>query len=316
MIKIALIKKNTFYLELPDITNIYNKPKHDLTQLKDIIKTEIEKFVEFIEIDGNSLVENIINYLDYEQGDELDTETILENKTNVFQICYKMKENPDLGNSLSYILSRKAIFGSSVLISNEYDNPYKLSSITLDNIVDIFMDKIYSQCIFITENGNMTEYYFRDIKEITNLLLKSQNVNKYEIEIAGFKLDIYNTNNSTKTNVIGTRLIGDSLIKGDILIVYTLGDLILSQLHIDELKKIELISLGNLEKRKSIVRSSECNRYVFIEQLYKTYKHECILCKKTDNLKRCTKCYRIIVCSDECFKKYYHEQHKYDCIKN
>ncbi len=334
MTNIALIKKNLYTLELPEINDIYNKPKHDLTQIKEKIKLSIIDLVEFIEIESNSLMENIVSHLDYEHGDNIDTETLLENKTNVFQICYKLNEDLDSSNSLSCILSRKTIFGKTIVIANEYDDDkYKLCSVTLDHIVDIIMDKIYAQCIFITENGDMTEYYFKDIKEITSLLLKSETINKYEIEISGFKLDIYNTNVSTlvdssiKNNITGTRLVGDFKIKGDIIVVYTIGSvqgtqiqlcdgLILSRLYIDELKKLELLSLGSMEDRKLIVRSNEYNRYTFINKLYNNYKHKCINCDNTANLKRCTKCYRILACSDECFKKYYKEHHKNDCINN
>ena len=310
MIYLALIKKNDYFMEFSELEDHYNKPSNDLVSLKEKIKDSIKDLVEFIEIEDNSLLEHIVSNLDYQHNDQLDTDTILETNKNVFQVCYKLKEDLDNNNHLATLLSRKIKFGNAIFIGYEYknlddiereleikeknklikkneDNPqedkiqdeyqevqstcYNLCSITLDNIVDILLDKIYSQCVFCKSNKEMiephsgqntnfakqnyVEYRFRNINELSNTLFGTNDINKYEIECGGFKLDIYEKkNNDDKPNILATRLVGECVVKGDVIIVCTIGDNILGQISIPELKQIEKIATCSMDDRKEKTR--------------------------------------------------------------
>ena len=93
MIHLAVIKKNNYYVDIPEIEEYYNKKSTNISELKDKIKNSFKNLVEFIEIDENSLIENIVSKLDYHEGDQIDTIDILETNDKVFQMCVIIKEN-------------------------------------------------------------------------------------------------------------------------------------------------------------------------------------------------------------------------------
>lgn len=339
---VAIIKPNKFWEDL-----YKNKEQMDrLTKLDVLenIEIEISKYITFKKLTHVEMMDFIVDTIKLTSDKLGSTSLCYEDKDHVYQLCHYSKvdngekekdEDPENINSIAGFLCSEDIniYGTVVLISskiNTYNNNTCITdTIELTDISRILYNKVVHKGVKVCTNGTVDEFIF----------YKDPLENKTETEISNYRwveLPFLNFNligfieTNPKVDVVNkkiTRLIGDKVINGDVLLVSKTTETEYINMDKELFNKLLAVANGPLTKRQLTDFEKKhgeeldgipivMNRHCILDRRYKNYKLECNYCsQKIQNDKSvvCSGCYRIKYDSIECQKKDW-LNHKYECL--
>lgn len=331
---VAEIKPNDF---------IFDKDKY--YNNIELLKYDINKFINIKETSHDSMMELIINTINLTPESLGDTLPCYENLKNMYQLCFvavksdnektnELNLNEFSNNISSYlVIGKEKIIGTTVIINNEItDNCIcKPSSVTLDDICNILYSKFIHKGIHVSTDNKITEFDYFDhplefigyneenLKNHPGILVPFL---KFNI-IAFFELN-------PKNNVINkkaTQLIGKHKVNGDVIFILKETEFEFIDLTTTIFKK--LLTISNILKEREL-REDETNegqkindlfivnnKYTILDKRYNSYKDNCSYCQQELEMTNytCTGCYRAKYHNNECRLKDW-EIHKKECIYN
>jgi len=299
----------------------------------------------YISIKNTSLLENqlvylIVDTLKMTPNDMGDTVIISESSDYVTQLCCKgeatneikntgERDKKDMNNIASYLIKGdKQIYGPVIVLRSEItdNNTCKESDMTIDLLHNILNSKFIHKGIRLGYNKDITEFTFKNypLEDMEEELIN--NYKWLEVPLFKFNLLMYIQIEPINNVINGyaTRIVGDKVIYGDVIIVSKSTEYEYIDLDIDIFKKLLKICGGSLDSRniKDIDKEGECidglpivtNRYRIVNMIFNKYKKICNYCEQpTDTFKICKGCYRFEYHNIECQKKDWNT-HKSQCL--
>ena len=336
LIKIIIVKPNNFEFIRKD----FYKNHQELIE-------KIKPYIEIKHIPFNDMMDTIVTTINLTPAEIGATETILETSSHIYQLCFLGKqgiqvpqeENNDTVttdiNNLGRFLIGEKINGNCVIIKSKINDNYICSpdSVDIDELVQIVYSKFVHTGVFVPEDkdGKLVEFdYFDHPIEYYNIINQDE-YDDYEIKNINFiEFDlctVVKKDNSINVNKRITRLFGDQIIYGDVIII-SKSTHEYYDLTINVLEKLLLVAHGLLQDRKlndnEIIEDKKINdlpmvmnKYIILEERYKQYKNVCQYCKIDLNDKQllCGGCYRIKYHSEDCRLNDW-EFHKLECLYN
>jgi hypothetical protein len=332
MIQIAIIKTTIFNFENLDnhlklITNTTKKHNHNELKksLNDCLWNQIKHGVEFKTIDKEELLNKVADFVysgNFDESIGIQTETVLDTPKKIYVMShYSLDSN--VVNELGSLFSpkRNIIKSNIVLYAYQHDinTEDKLihSDINVNDITRILRRLFYNSCIKISYQNNnpiITKCYFNNINYLIHDVWPNQIYKKLSTKILKYELDIfYPSDNLPYCNKIVMRMINEKFY-GDAIIVHYMNNF-----SEREFKRLNVLSYGNTSKRDATIDEINkfTSKYDFIENRmneWKLIKDNCMLnsCSNKINLDdyvTCSKCFRLKLCSSECFNKFILEYH-------
>jgi len=310
---VAIIKEN-------QIQFTYNIDTLTLDELK----TQIEPFIEFREVDINSMMELIVDTINLDPDAIGDTTPILENAEYVFQLCHlgmDLKNKSKLGNInhiASYVvLDQFKVYGNCVALKSKIkeNGICEPANLTLDDIVWLMYKKTVHYGVLVKTNGTVEEFKFNQHpfeKQSENIM---EQFGVIEVPFLRFNL-IALYEKIPKDDVINkkaTRIMGNKKVHGTIAFVSQSSENEYLDIDKELFNKLYTLAAGPLKLRK-LTEDEEyddkkidelrvvINRYRILDGRLKTFTNQCNKCTKilTNDYKQCSGCYRLVYCSDEC----------------
>jgi hypothetical protein len=335
MISILSIKPNDFTF---DRKKYYN----NLALLKD----DIMNYIEVITISHNDMMETIINQIGLTPELIGSSPVCYEDDKNVHQLCYASERDKELGvttpitnpNKISNYLINDVVENTCVFLSSKIgpDRICEPENATIDELVKILYSKfIHIGMLIRADNKSpLREFPYGDHPiEFYNVGEYDENKFKIlEFDFISFALcaviDLQPENNIINKRM--TRLVGNEVIYGDVLLIQKLPDAYLD-LNYELFNKINVLSFGNIESRiltedekkdadkvngLSVVNNKYCILNDRLTNLTKNYSVTCAYddCKKPNtDFKQCNNCYRVKYHDSECQKNDW-TRHKEECL--
>lgn len=339
---VAIIKPNKFWADL-----YKNKEKLESLKKPDVkedIEIEICNYITFKKLTHVEMMNFIVETIKLEHDQLGSTSICYEDKDYVYQLCHLSKvdngekekdEDPENINGISGYLCCEDmnVYGSSVLICSKIDNDNNNTCVThnleLNDISKILYNKVVHKGVHVSTDGTVKEFtFYRDPLE-----------NKSEEEISNYRwveLPFLNFNligfikAKPEVDIVNkkiTRLIGDQIINGDVLLVSKTTETEYINMDKELFNKLVAVSNGSLDSRQLTDIEKKhgeeqngipivMNRHCILDRRYKNYKLECNNClKEIENNKSvvCTGCYRVKYDSVECQKEDW-PNHKGECL--
>ena len=320
-ITIAIVKPSN--IESTTINNEINK--------NNIMQIILEN-IEIKEIMFNDMFETILKTIKYTPELAGSTDIFNETATNVYQICY-LPDSKENKNNIGTLLidNENQVNGNCVLISSRITENYTCNadSISIKDIYNILYSKLIHKGIKIDTADNVTEFAY-DTNPLKDIYDESKPTWQY-IEIPLFKFNLIlfcqlkAINNNNNINKKATRLVGDKIIYGDVIVVSKSTEHTFIDLGLDTFNKILNLTSSKLisrELKEDETKDGEkinglpmnINRYLLLEKRYKEYKMTCNYCNKLmDKIITCAGCYRVMYDHKECLKQDW-DLHKNECL--
>ena len=316
--------------------NNFNTNGNHMTR-NEILKN-IGSLISFHNSTNEEMMEQIVNFTNMTPELMGDTSLCFEDKDYVIQLCHVSPEDNkdlqlDINGIASYLVAdNRKIYGNVVVMKFKIveDDTCVNYSLNFDEIVDIIFRKFNHTGVFIDVNNNKTEFTFKEtpmeyINENLHYNYKSIDVNLFGNV---FLMFVELNPETKKPNKAATRLAGNCLVHGDVMLVAKGSDLLFSDLTLEYIEKIEKLCWGPFSKRKLEgieLQNREkidklpivMNGFRIVEKRLQKYEKECTECNnKLENTSLvCTGCYRAIYDSEECQKKHW-VTHVKECLSN
>ena len=305
---------------------------------RDEIIEGIGSLVELHESSNETMMEQIVNFTNMTPDLMGDTSLCFEDKDYVIQLCHVSPEDNkelklDINGIGSYLVAdNRKIYGNIVVMKFKItdDNTCVNHSVNYDEIVDIIFRKFNHIGVHIDVNNNKTEFMYKDtpmeyINKNLHYNYKSIDVNLFGNVFLMFVELVPETN---KPNKAATRLVGNCLIHGDVILAAKGSDILFSDVTLEYVEKIEKLCWGTFSKRNLEgveLQNREkidklpivMNGFRIVENRLQKYVKECTKCNsKLENTSLvCTGCYRAIYDNPECQKEHW-IAHSKECLVN
>lgn len=338
-INLILIKPNSFKFVRE---NHYNN--------LDKLATDMELYIENKNIKFDDMMDTIITTLGLTPELIGDTTIISETTTNIYQLCFigeppenmietaNTTETPntvtDNLNMIGYYLTGEKLNGYCILLNSKINdkNTCLPDSVTYDELVKILHSKFVHKGIFVSEDekNQLVEFdYFDHPIEYYNIH-QQEDYEQYDIKnitFLEFELCLVIKKDADVVNKRMTRLVGDQVIIGDVLII-SKSTHEYYDITYDILDKLLVAAYGPLQNRtlNNDEMSDEkqvdglpivMNKYMILEKRYKQFKNNCANCKNdlSDTQLICSGCYRVKYDSEQCRLSNW-KFHKIECLYN
>ena len=299
---IAIIKFNNYNIK-EDVKDIS----------KEDIKKDLEKLVEIREVTQNTMMENIIEVLKLTTHHVADSALCYEDDKNVYQLCNMrlLDTNNSNGkgnfNCLGTLLTttKETIYGDSVLIKSKIteDNTCIDDSIDIDDIVNLYYSKIVHKTVSINADGEISELLFRKspFENMDKDMLNNYRYIDHNILGFVFQMHIEVIPTKDKVNKKMTILKGNSIIKGNVILLLKTHEYNFLDIDKKLLKKILCLCEGSIKGRE-ISEDEKQNRKEFNNKiivmnpfciLEKRYKKYCENNKNKNKKLTCRGCFRM-----------------------
>jgi hypothetical protein len=337
MITVITIKPNNFTFNRNTYYNNLNK-----------LKDDISSYIVLHQIDPNDLMETIVTEIGLTPELIGSSPICHETDTNIYQICYAAEKQEEIGkekqsvnpNKIANYLVNDSIDNNCVFINSKI-NEHKLC-VTDDANIDMLVKILYSKFIHIgvlIRADNTTpikEFPYGDhpieFYNVTNFDEDKYKILEFDFISLGLcaVIDMKPENNIINKRM--TRIVGDQLIYGDVLLILRLPDAY-QDLDFELFNKINTLSYGPMadrllteDEKKDTEKVNDLhvinNKYCIINArlttMTKNYSSTCanINCTKSENkLGQCNKCFRVKYHNKECQESDWNN-HKEDCLHN
>ena len=277
---------NLVYKDEPN----YGKEETDICKLKcnyvDFEKSieKLKSVCELKEIESNDFMEEVVKLIELDDKHIGDLKDCYLNKTNVYQVMYKMITQYDNANELpknmlaSLISYEKELIYNNCVLINTYvskdGSSDKLENCNFNSLIELISNTEYHGCVYIDKNNNFKQVIINNKFEIVdpfNKFRKDLNINQLLIDekneiveknYLNFELAfVFRRNDSDKINEPVSRLL-HGLIKGDC-IIYSKGQYSFNDLLVSEV--LDLLKVWNkfsaLDSDYSKLNKKEKNKY-------------------------------------------------------
>lgn len=339
---VAVIQPNKFWADLYKNEEKFESLKKP--DVKEDIEIDICKYVTFKKLSHSEMMDFIVETIKL-GSDQMGSTTICyEDKDYVYQLCHLSKvdnggkekdEDPENINGISGYLCCDDIniYGTSVLICSKIDTDNNNTCVThtleLSDISKILYNKVVHKGVHVFPDGTVKEFTFykdplenKSKEEISNyrwVELPFLNFNLIGFIKANPEVDIVNKKM--------TRLIGDQVIHGDVLLVSKTTETEYVNMDKEIFNKLVAVANGSLSNRQLTDIEKKhgeeqngipivMNRHCILDRRYKNYRLECNNCsKEIENNKSvvCAGCYRVKYDTNECQKEDW-VNHKKECL--
>lgn len=242
------------------------------SQINNYIWSVVEPYVEFINIEENSLIDVISQQISKSSPDkQLDqfyyhTEASYSFPKKYLEIVHAtplwdeyVKNKPENINHLACLfnLNHYTIENIAIIISNAYDLSapkfVRIESITKDDIVRVVRRRFFFTAILI-KNNEFIKYYYQDpsllISKIYNIT-PEDTISRLSINDFRYNLSFYFQQNENKAiNQPATRINGRYRLHGDVLLLHELTENVYANLSEREAKRLNVLSYGDLTSRE------------------------------------------------------------------
>lgn len=296
-IQLIYIKENelkeNFDLVLKNDPN-YDKSEEDIIKLKsnyvDFEKSieKLQNTCELVEVDRENFMEEAIKLIELDDQHIGDLKDCFINKTNVYQVMYKMVTQYDNKNELpknilcSFINYEKELLFSKCILINTFiskdGNSDKLENFNFNSLIDLILNIDYHACVYVDCNNNFRQILINNKNEIVdpfnkfrkdlniNQMLLDTNYKMVEKNYLNFELVIvYKENLDEKVNEPISRLL-HGLIKGDC-IIYSKGKHSFYDLLVEDI--LNLVKVWNkfsvLESDFEKINKNEKTKYQLLD---------------------------------------------------
>lgn len=290
---------------------------------------------------NNELMNLIVDTIDITTDDIGDTIIVEESEDSVVQLCCKgqitdkpdevAKQKDDPNYIASYLIrGNRSVYGRAVVLKSRIteDNTCIPDTINIDELHSILATKFIHKGIILKCNKDVKEFTFKVDPLEDYDKDKISNYRWLEVPLFKFNLIIHLQVNPDNDNINknATRLAGNKIINGDVLITSKSTEHEYIDFDIDTYKKLIKISGGSLDDRniKDIDKDGEkidnlpivMHRYRVLKILTDKFKDICDYCKKDITVgKVCTGCYRARYHDKICQMNHW-DDHKNDCLHN
>lgn len=326
--KLAVIRKNN--IDLVSINFgvlvyplLYKQSNDESKMLKNslerVIWEKLLEYVTFIECDTEfeSIEKGCVEIVKGStSGDHetisFNTETSFITPKNMYQYIYGIEFNSDskeiniTNDNMNHYgsiinLDHKAVAGTIVLIKYEYVNEQlKMADVNEKDVTKLFRKRYCQSTILIKPDETLVKYYYQTPDKLISTVLGD--AEQKSLTIFNYTLHFTFRKDATVINPIATRMLG-MRVYGDVLIFHETREGVFGQLSRRELKRLNVLSYANTIELKQEQQPWE--KYALMNLYIKDFndkKTTCMKCNGTINtLYQCTKCYRIRICSPECF---------------
>ena len=263
-------------------TNIFKLKCNYVNFEKSIEK--LKNLCEVKEVEVDKFMEEVVQLIELDDQHIGDLKDCYVNKTNVYQVMYKMVTQYDnmndlkkniLGSFISY--EKELIYNNCVLINTYVSKDGlsdKLENCNFSSLIDLIINIEYHGCVYIDENSNFKQIIINNNYEIVdpfNKFRKDLNINQLllnekselvEKNYLNFELVfVFNKDDTKKINEPVSRLL-HGLIKGDC-IIYSKGRYSFNDLLVDEV--YDLLKVWNkftsIDSDTNKINKKEKNKY-------------------------------------------------------
>ena len=263
-------------------TNIFKLKCNYVNFEKSIEK--LKNLCELKEVEVDKFMEEVVQLIELDDQHIGDLKDCYVNKTNVYQVMYKMVTQYDnmndlkkniLGSFISY--EKELIYNNCVLINTYVPKDGlsdKLENCNFSSLIDLIINIEYHGCVYIDENSNFKQIIINNNYEIVdpfNKFRKDLNINQLllnekselvEKNYLNFELVfVFNKDDTKKINEPVSRLL-HGLIKGDC-IIYSKGRYSFNDLLVDEV--YDLLKVWNkftsIDSDTNKINKKEKNKY-------------------------------------------------------
>lgn len=331
---IAIISKNKY------------KPPNSLEELKNMtvngIINEIKSFVEIKNVvnTDDMMLEVIkatrLNPVPKDNNITTDVKeqfgsfaNCLEGYDAIYQIGYlDFKENDikttddDVNGIASCLTIGKILInGNAVLLKSVYNNDYTCStgSITIEEIASMLYKNFAHKGVLLEDDSwKIVDYYLSP----TEIL--GEDVEYLEVPLYLHNLIIcYKKTGEDYINKLGTQISGKYKLKGKLLLISKSTNTEFIDIDSDTFEMILCASAGPYWKRSLTKEETDeqtinnrrviINRATLLKKRTTNLQNKCNRCEKTENLRKCTGCYRVYYDNSTCLKEDW-DRHKDDCL--
>lgn len=328
--------------------------------LNEYLWNQLTPYIKFIDIDEKDSIETIVNLINSIFPDRkpndfyYHTEGSYSFPKKFIELIYsqplwKEYQDSQISNinniGCLFSLSHHVVENNCILLANSYDfnapNFVTLTNIGKEDITRVIRRRFFFTAILL-KDGQFIKYYYQNIDFLIREIFK---VNSDEMDILSFTIFKYNLKyyfkkDASYKNKIATRIYGNKIIYGDVLIIHEMEDNIYANISVHELRRISVLAYGSISNRQLKAEENYelpiteyddngkeykknitplWSRYLVIEKRmnqWKTDKNKCCQCNKDIiDLVLCNICYRLKYCSKNC-KELHYPVHKDDCIDN
>lgn len=331
---IAIISKNKY------------KPPSRLNELKkmsvDKLTEEIKGYIEIKEVantdDMMAEIVKITKLKPASSDDNITTDVkqqcgsvinCMEDFDALYQLCYlDFKENDieatdDDVNGIASCLSvgKILINGNAVLLKSSYNSNYTClpASITLNDIAtNLYKNYVHKGVLIGDDKWKIVDFY----ESPTEIL--GDDIQYIEVPLYMHNLIIcYKKEGEDYINKQATQISGKSKIKGEVLLISKSTEYEFLDIDSNMFGMILSATAGpywtrvltqdeNDDKRIDGLNVM-MNRAIMMKIRTKDLQNKCNRCGKTENLKKCTGCYRVYYDNSTCLKEDW-DRHKDDCL--
>lgn len=319
--------------------NDFNRQNFDLGVTHSQILDKISPFIEFVQVNLETMMETIVNVIGLTKETIGATNIFYQTKDSIYQMCHlNMQDNGNKEDSReingicsSLNMENLEIRGSVVLIrcNIEENHLCSSSSIDINTITDIVFSKIVHKGVRIDPDGTVSEFTF--LKDPMDGLSQEEIENYQWMELPLFKLNlivfIQVEPVIDQVNKKMTQLVGNSLIHGSSLLVLKSVENEFLDMDVPLLNQLLTATMGKNSKRtlsEEELKDGEkinelpmvVNGFRILDKRVLEYKNKCEGCgvdMEDHAYNRCTGCYRVCYHSKDCQKGDWHH-HKNDCL--
>ena len=381
MVKIALIRKNRCNFDRIGefVVPLLHKPIHSTPDesfnklndaLNDYIWSQLEPAITFIDLDitlGVEMMEIICENIREDFPDKNPDEFFYMTESSYSTPEYFLEfvhakplwksyvfDQISNMNNIGCLMSLRhnVIENNCILIVNKYDLSapkfVSMTDCTKFHLIEVIRRRYFHSAILIKEK-TIVQYYFQNpvalVVALFNLdyaIESTDTIDTMSLTLLKYNLLFYFKQDKQKfINKCATRLIGHHKMYGEVLVFHELEDKIFSNLDIEEVRRLNLLSYGRLEDRKLTAEessswntdnsNSESNeksnsapalwsKYLVSEHRLLTLSmseknNKCMYCNsKIIKLVVCPHCFRPRYCSEKCCMNDFGRYHFKECI--
>lgn len=312
---IANIKENKFQLGEEDIKSL----------TMDGLKSKLEEHCHLEEVSMENMMEKIVTYTGLDKDTICATSICYEDESYIYQLCHispeennKKGEDEHINGVSSYLVyDGKTVYGNGVIMKSKIgdDGICTTSNLTLDDIAKIVYQKLVHKCVKIDVNGNTSEhtYLFDPLECVSDE--DKEDYKPLELPLLNHNFIVYIKPNENREdpNKKMTRLAGNGIIDGDVILSSKATDRIFSDVTEEMVEDLDKICWGRFKNRylsedekqagqKKDGKSIVSNKFTIVKNRLKKVNKECVSCKTQVSSEYfvCSGCYRARYCSKEC----------------